>query len=74
VQLQQQELQIKGMEQQRKLQKDSIDAQIAEKRLNVEQQRIAVDAQKEGIRLQNQNQQNKLKIQADLAKNNMKGR
>ena len=74
VQLQQQELQIKGMEQQRKLQKDSIDAQIAEKRLNVEQQRIAVDAQKEGIRLQNQNQQNQLKIQADLAKNNMKGR
>ena len=74
VQLQQQELQIKGMEQQRKLQKDNIDAQIAEKRLNVEQQRIAVDAQKEGIRLQNQNQQNQLKIQADLAKNNMKGR
>ena len=56
VQMQQQELQIKAMEQQRKAQKDAIDAQIADKRLNVEQQRIAVDAQKEGIRLQNQNQ------------------
>ena len=73
VQLQQQELQIKGMEQQRKAQKDAIDAQIAEKRLNVEQQRIAVDAQKEGIKLQNQNQQNQLKIQADLFKTRMKG-
>jgi hypothetical protein len=73
VQMQQQELQIKGMEQQRKAQKDAIDAQIAEKRLNVEQQRIAVDAQKEGIRLQNQNQQNQLKIQADLAKSRAKG-
>jgi len=56
VQMQQQELQIKALEQQRKAQKDAIDAQIADKRLNVEQQRIAVDAQKEGIRLQNQNQ------------------
>ena len=73
VQLQQQELQIKAAEQQRKAQKDAIDSQIAEKRLNVEQQRIAVDAQKEGIKLQNQNQQNQLKIQADLFKTRMKG-
>jgi hypothetical protein len=73
VQMQQQELQIKGMEQQRKAQKDSIDAQIAEKRLNVEQQRIAVEAQKEGIRLQNQNQQNERKLQLDLIKSRMKG-
>jgi hypothetical protein len=73
VQMQQQELQIKGMEQQRKAQKDAIDAQIADKRLNVEQQRIAVDAQKEGIKLQNQNQQNQLKIQADLVKSRAKG-
>ena len=72
VQLQQQELQIKGMEQQRKAQKDAIDAQIAEKRLNVEQQRIAVDAQKEGIKLQNQNQQNERKLQLDLIKSRMK--
>jgi hypothetical protein len=73
VQLQQQELQIKAAEQQRKAQKDAIDSQIAEKRLNVEQQRIAVDAQKEGIKLQNQNQQNQLKIQADLFKTRVKG-
>jgi hypothetical protein len=73
VQLQAQDLQIKDAEQQRKAQKDAIDAKIAEKRLNVEQQRIAVDAQKEGIKLQNQNQQNQLKIQADLFKTRMKG-
>ena len=66
VQMQQQELQIKAMEQQRKAQKDAIDAQIAEKRINVEQQRIAVDAQKEGIKLQNQNQM-------ALIKSRMKG-
>jgi hypothetical protein len=72
VQMQQQELQIKGMEQQRKAQKDAIDAQIAAQRLQVEQQRIAVDAQKEGIKLQNQNQQNERKIQADLMKSQMK--
>jgi hypothetical protein len=66
VQMQQQELQIKAMEQQRKAQKDAIDAQIADKRLNVEQQRIAVDAQKEGIKLQNQNQM-------ALIKSRMKG-
>ena len=74
VQMQQQELQIKSMEQQRKAQKDAVDAQIADKRLNVEQQRIAVDAQKEGIKLQNQNQQNQLKIQADLFKSRAKGK
>ena len=72
VQMQQQELQIKGMEQQRKAQKDAIDAQLAAQRLQVEQQRIAVDAQKEGIKLQNQNQQNERKIQADLMKSQMK--
>jgi len=74
VQMQQQDLQIKMMEQQRKTQKDVIDAQIADKRLNVEQQRIAVDAQKEGIKLQNQNQQNQLKLQADLFKSRAKGK
>ena len=39
---------------------------------DVERQRIAVDAQKEGIRLQNQNQQTDKKIQADLLKTRMK--
>jgi hypothetical protein len=60
------------MEQQRKAQKDAADTQIAAERLNVERQRIAVDAQKEGIRLQNQNQQTDKKIQADLLKTRMK--
>lgn len=72
IQLQQQELQIRTMEQQRKAQKDAADTQIASERLNVERQRIAVDAQKEGIRLQNQNQQTDKKIQADLLKTRMK--
>ena len=73
VQMQQQELQIKMMEQQRKAQKDALDVQLADKRLNVEQQRIAIDAQKEGIKLQNQNQQNERKLQLDLIKSRMKG-
>lgn len=73
VQLQQQDLQIKAAEQQRKAAKDQIDAQIAAQRLHVEQQRIAVDAQKEGIKLQNQNQQNDRKLQFDLLKARMKG-
>ena len=73
VQLQQQDLQIKAAEQQRKAAKDQIDAQIAANRLQVEQQRIAVDAQKEGIKLQNQNQQNDRKLQFDLLKARMKG-
>jgi len=74
VQLQQQELQIKQMEQQRKMEKDRADVALAQGRLQNEQQRIAVDAQKEGIRLQNQNQQTDKKIQADLLKASMKGR
>ena len=74
VQMQQQELQIKQMEQQRKMEKDRADVALAQGRLQNEQQRIAVDAQKEGIRLQNQNQQTDKKIQADLLKASMKGR
>jgi len=74
VQLQQQELQIKQMEQQRKMEKDRADVALAQGRLQNEQQRIAVDAQKEGIRLQNQSQQTDKKIQADLLKASMKGR
>ena len=72
IQMQQQELQIKAMEQQRKAQKDMMDSQLAAQRLRVEEQRVQVDAKKEGMRLVNQNQQNDKKIQADILKSMMK--
>lgn len=50
VQMQQQELQIKQAEQQRKSQKDVVDAQLKQEQIQVERERIAVDAQKENNR------------------------
>jgi hypothetical protein len=47
VQMQQQEVQIKAAEQQRKEKKDVIDAQLKQEQIQVERERIAVDAQKE---------------------------
>ena len=72
VQLQQQELQIKMMEQQRKAAKDQADTALATARLQNEDKRIQIDAQKENVRLMNQNQQADKKIQADLLKSVMK--
>jgi hypothetical protein len=71
VQLQQQELQIKMMEQQRKAQKDQADTALATARLQNEDKRIQIDAQKENVRLMNQNRQADKKIQADLLKSVM---
>jgi hypothetical protein len=71
VQMQQQELQIKGMEQQRKAAKDQADIALAQGRLQNEQQRIALEAQKENIRLQSQDKRDDKKIQADLLKTAM---
>jgi hypothetical protein len=71
VQLQQQELQIKMMEQQRKAQKDQADTALAAARLQNEDKRIQIDAQKENVRLMNQNRQADKKIQADLLKTAM---
>ena len=68
VQMQQQELQIKMMEQQRKAQKDQADTALAAARLQNEDKRIQIDAQKENVRLMNQNRQADKKIQADLLK------
>ncbi len=71
VQMQQQELQIKMMEQQRKAQKDQADTALATARLQNEDKRIQIDAQKENVRLMNQNRQADKKIQADLLKSVM---
>lgn len=68
VQMQQQELQIKLMEQQRKAQKDQADTALAAARLQNEDKRIQIDAQKENVRLMSQNRQADKKIQADLLK------
>jgi hypothetical protein len=71
VQMQQQELQIKGMEQQRKAAKDQADVALAQGRLQNERERIALEAQKENIRLQSQDKRDDKKIQADLLKTAM---
>jgi hypothetical protein len=71
VQMQQQELQIKAMEQQRKAQKDQADVALAQARLQNEDKRIQLEAQKENIRLQSQDKQTDKKIQADLLKTAM---
>jgi hypothetical protein len=71
VQMQQQELQIKMMEQQRKAQKDQADTALAAARLQNEDKRIQIDAQKENVRLMSQNRQADKKIQADLLKTAM---
>jgi hypothetical protein len=72
VQMQQQELQIKGMEQQRKAAKDQADIALAQGRLQNEKERIALEAQKENIRLQSQDKREDKKIQADILKSVMK--
>ena len=71
VQMQQQELQIKGMEQQRKAAKDQADIMLAQGRLQNEKERIQLEAQKENIRLQSQDKREDKKIQADLLKTAM---
>jgi len=71
VQMQQQELQIKGMEQQRKAAKDQADVALAQSRLQNERERIQLEAQKENIRLQSQDKRDDKKIQADLLKTAM---
>jgi hypothetical protein len=72
VQMQQQELQIKGLEQQRKAAKDQADVALAQGRLQNERERIALEAQKENIRLQSQDKRDDKKIQADILKSVMK--
>jgi hypothetical protein len=67
-QLQQQEVQIKQQEVQRKAAKDMADAQIAEDKLQLEQAKVAIEAQKEGARISSQEQQSKDKLRLDTLK------
>ena len=60
------------MEQQRKAAKDQADVALAQARLQNEQQRIALEAQKESVRLQSQDKREDKKIQADILKSVMK--
>jgi len=68
IQLQQQELEIKKMDTQRKVQKDQIDSQLALQRLQLEKSRIDADREKDRNRIQSQELQTKVKIQTDLYK------
>ena len=68
LQLQQQELEIKKMDTQRKVQKDQIDSQLALQRLQLEKARIEADREKDLNRIQSQEKQTKVKIQTDLYK------
>ena len=72
LQMQQQELMLKAQELQRK-EADSVrDFQIGQQKLALERERLALDAQKEGARLQSQERQGDKRIRADIVKNMMK--
>jgi hypothetical protein len=65
IQMQQQELQIKGQEIQRKAAKDQVDAQIKGQQLQIEQQRIQQQAQTDAMRIQAQTEQARLRNEHD---------
>jgi Ni/Co efflux regulator RcnB len=66
VQMQMQELQLKQQEQQRKATKDQTDAAIAAQKLQLDKERVSIEASKEGMRVQAQERQanNRLKFDA----------
>jgi hypothetical protein len=64
--MQQQELQIKAQDIQRKAAKDQADNQIAQAKLQIEAQRIMSENAREQARLQSSNMQNEQKIKADV--------
>jgi hypothetical protein len=68
IQMQMQELQLKGAELQRKAQKDAADVALNQEKLDVERQRIAAQTSTEAARLQSQQQQAAQKMQLDVAK------
>ena len=71
IQIQQQELEIKKMDAQRKVQKDQIDSQLALQRLQLEQARMESEREKDRNRIQSQELQTKVKIESELVKNQM---
>lgn len=66
VQMQQAELQIKAEEVKRKAAKDAADVQLAQARLRLEQERIAVEAMKEKQRIASKEKQQEQKLKADV--------
>jgi hypothetical protein len=68
IQLQKQELELKKMDAQRKVQKDQIDSQLALQRLQLDQTRVQADLARAKNQTRSQELQTKAKIQADLYK------
>lgn len=67
-QLEQGKLQTQQMEVQRKTQKDQADTALAAEKLKLEQAKVQIEAQKEGVRVQSQNQQAKDRMKMDALK------
>jgi hypothetical protein len=68
IQMQQQELQLKDAELQRKTAKDAADNALAQDKVDVERQRIAAQTASEAARIQSQQQQAAQKLQLETAK------
>jgi hypothetical protein len=74
LQMAQAELQLRAQELARKEQDSQRDFAIAQEKINLERERLAVEAQKEQARLANQNRQADKKLRADMIKTVMKPR
>lgn len=72
MQMQMKELQLKEQELVRKKEQSTQEFQLAQQKLQIERDRIAIDAKKEGARLQSQERQGDKRIQADVVKAGMK--
>ena len=68
IQMQQQELQIKGQDLQRKVQKDMTDAQLKQEQIQTERMRIAVQRQADSDKLDRQQSSEGFRTAADLHK------
>jgi hypothetical protein len=66
--MQQQELQIKGQDLQRKVQKDMTDAQLKQEQIQTERMRIAVQRQADNDKLDRQQSSEGFRTAADLHK------
>ena len=72
VQMQMKELQLKEQELARKKEQSDREFQLSQQKLQIERDRIAIDAKKEGARLQSQERQGDKRVQADIVKAGMK--
>jgi hypothetical protein len=67
-QLEQQKVKVQEMEVTRKVQKDQVDADIAAQKLVMEKERVQIEAQKEGVRVQSQDAQAQQRLRLDALK------